>query len=187
MKKYDRHSIRLKGYDYSCNGLYFVTICVQNRKLLFGNISENQMELNDVGAIIQQEWENIAQRFSIILHEYVIMPNHFHAVIELVGAGLCSAREMDCWSKFYSDLKMGNWAEQSPAPTGRTTVGDVVCAFKSLSTKRYNQYSRNISGSRLWQRNYYEHIIRDYGDYDRIIRYIRHNPGRWEEDRFYER
>lgn len=91
MKKYDRHSIRLKGYDYCREGLYFVTICVQNRKQLFGNIIEDIMEINDIGKIVQQEWLSVEQRFPIILHEYMIMPNHFHAIIELVGAGLCSA------------------------------------------------------------------------------------------------
>ncbi|WP_279137028.1 transposase [Parabacteroides johnsonii] len=174
MKKYDRHSIRLKGYDYSCKGLYFVTVCVQDRKQLLGNIMEGIMEINDIGELVQQEWLSIEQRFPVVLHEYTIMPNHFHAIIELVGAGLCSARIGDI-------REIDKRAEQSPAPT----VGDVVCAFKSLSTKHYNRHWHYPKGHRLWQRNYYEHIIRNYDDYDRISCYIHHNPGRWEEDVFY--
>ena len=158
MEKYDRHSIRIKGYDYSSNGLYFLTICVQDRRQLLGNIKEDIMEINDTGEIVRQEWLSIEQRFPVVLHEYTIMPNHFHAIIELVGAGLCSA----------------------------PTLGDIVCAFKSLSTKRYNRYNNNKYGCRLWQRNYYEHIIRNFNDYDRIVCYICHNPGRWKEDMFYE-
>ena len=94
MKKYDRHSIRLKGYDYSCKGLYFVTVCVQDRKQLLGNIMEGIMEINDIGELVQQEWLSIEQRFPVVLHEYTIMPNHFHAIIEL-GRGralLCPDR-----------------------------------------------------------------------------------------------
>ena len=175
MEKYDRHSIRIKGCDYSSNGLYFLTICVQDRRQLLGNIKEDIMEINDTGEIVRQEWLSIEQRFPVVLHEYTIMPNHFHAIIELVGAGLCSARICDI-------KEMDKRAEQSPAPT----LGDIVCAFKSLSTKRYNRYNNNKYGCHLWQRNYYEHIIRNFNDYDRIACYIRHNPGRWKEDMFYE-
>ena len=92
MEKYDRHSIRIKGCDYSSNGLYFLTICVQDRRLLLGNIKEDIMEINDTGEIVRQEWLSIEQRFPVVLHEYTIMPNLFHAFILLVGSGLCSAR-----------------------------------------------------------------------------------------------
>jgi REP element-mobilizing transposase RayT len=82
-----RRSIRLKGYDYSQAGLYFVTICVQNRECVFGKIADNEMILNDVGRVAQQCWLEIPQHFPhAILHEYVVMPNHIHGIVELVGA-----------------------------------------------------------------------------------------------------
>jgi REP element-mobilizing transposase RayT len=82
-----RRSIRLKGYDYSQAGLYFITICVQNRRHLFGNIENGNIILNDAGKMIDTEWKNLKNCFpNIKLHEYVIMPNHFHGILEIVGA-----------------------------------------------------------------------------------------------------
>src|SRR5215210_2961095 len=80
-----RRSIRLKGYDYSQEGLYFITICVQNRKCLFGKIENDEMILNDAGQMVQTEWEKLTERFNNIeLHEFVVMPNHFHGILEIV-------------------------------------------------------------------------------------------------------
>ena len=91
-KKHHRRSIRLKGYDYTQAGLYFVTFCVQNRLSLFGNIENGKMDLNDAGKMVTIEWLKLPERFkNIKLHEYVVMPNHFHAILEIVGATLVVA------------------------------------------------------------------------------------------------
>lgn len=87
--KHHRRSVRLKGYDYSQTGLYYITICVQNRACLFGKIENGNMILNDAGHMIENEWLKLTERFkNIVLHEYVIMPNHFHAILEIVGANV---------------------------------------------------------------------------------------------------
>ncbi|HPX05108.1 MAG TPA: transposase, partial [Tenuifilaceae bacterium] len=84
-QKHHRRSIRLKGYDYSQSGFYFITICVQNREHLFGHIENGEMVLNDAGRMVENEWLNILQRFkNVALHEYIVMPNHFHCIVEMV-------------------------------------------------------------------------------------------------------
>ena len=90
---HQRRSIRLKGYDYSQAGLYFITICVKNRACLLGNIANGTMILNDAGKMVETEWLNLKTRFpNIELHEYVVMPNHFHGILEIVGATLVVAQ-----------------------------------------------------------------------------------------------
>ena len=91
-----RKSIRLKGYDYSCEGFYFITICIHSRELLFGNITDGIMKLNDAGKLVEKEWINLKNRFcNIELHDFIIMPNHFHAILEIsVGATLVVAPDM---------------------------------------------------------------------------------------------
>ena len=93
-EKHHRHSIRLKGYDYAQAGLYFITICVQNRKCLYGDITNGKMNLNDAGRMVENQWLMLPQRFANIhLHEYIVMPNHFHAILEIaVGATLVVAQ-----------------------------------------------------------------------------------------------
>ncbi|MDP4999472.1 MAG: hypothetical protein NWQ41_10940, partial [Saprospiraceae bacterium] len=98
MNKYNpnihhRKSIRLKGYDYSQAGLYFITICIQHRACLFGHITKGEMILNDAGNMVKNEWLNLKTRFpNIELHDYVVMPNHFHGILEIVGAPLVGAQ-----------------------------------------------------------------------------------------------
>lgn len=249
-----RHSIRLKGYDYSQEGLYFITICVQDRVCLFGNVgaplvgaqhnndfqynndpqynndvqigrpqghaptraqndddAQNNvnapnmgvqnddgsldddgqnglldingrpeigrpqghaptgdrhddvpiMILNDAGKMIETEWLKLTERFrNIELHEYVVMPNHFHGILQIVDVS-----------------SMGK------------TVGDMVDAFKSITTVEYIHGVKTLGwdqfNRKLWQRNYHEHIIRDEQSYQRISDYIINNPTKWQDDKFY--
>ncbi|HEY8096491.1 MAG TPA: transposase, partial [Methylobacter sp.] len=138
-----RKSIRLKNYDYSQAGLYFITVCIEGRHCLFGHILNDSMILNDVGKMISSQWNELDNRFlSIALHEYVVMPNHFHGIIEFVGD--------------VGAIPCGCPSPRNPDPT----IGDVVGAFKSLST---NEYIQNVKqnnwqpfAGKLWQRNYYE-------------------------------
>lgn len=154
LRNYNRHSIRLKGFDYAKPRLYFVTICVQSRQPLFGNVCDGKMVLNDAGEMVKSCWEQIHQRYpSLSINQYVVMPNHFHAIVDLSSSD------------------------------GTISMPSVIGAFKSISTNEY------ISGvrrglwmpfeKRLWQRNYYEHIVRGLMDYCRIIKYIQNNPVRW--------
>lgn len=168
-----RKSIRLKNYDYSQAGLYFVTVCIENRHCLFGHIANDSMILNDAGNMIASQWNELNNRFpSIVLHEYVVMPNHFHGIIEFVGAIPCGCPE-----------NLGQ--PQGIAPT----VGDIMSAFKSLSTNAYIQNVKQNNwppfAGKLWQRNYYEHIIRDEDEYLKISEYIQNNPLKWQEDTYH--
>lgn len=139
----NRRSIRLKEYDYSQSGAYFVTICTQNRECIFGEIVDGQMALNDAGRTINEKWQELKTRFpNIELDEYLIMPNHFHGII-LVGATLVVAQETT-----------NDRAGTRPAPTQGTTISDVVGAFKSLTTDQYingvNTENWQPFSGRLW-------------------------------------
>ncbi|MCQ2608929.1 MAG: transposase [Bacteroidales bacterium] len=170
-QKHNRKSIRLKGYDYSSEGLYFITICTQNRIHQFGKIVNGKMIMNTNGEIVNRVWNELSHRFPTVkLHSFIIMPNHIHGIVQIVGAGLCSARNVGENNGIYG-------AGQSPAPT----VDDIVCAFKSLTTKLYNSLN-DTPGYKLWQRNYYEHIIRTQKSYENISNYIQSNPSRWDSD-----
>ncbi len=172
---HNRHSIRLEGYDYAQSGSYFVTICTQNHKCLFGTINNEQMILNIGGYMIKSWWYEIQNKFSNIeLREFVIMPNHLHGIItinETVGADLCV-----CPNKS---------GEHVGSPLHR-----MIQWFKTMTT---NQYIRLVKQNilppfdkRLWQRNYYEHIIRNEPSYLEIARYIVENPLNWETDEYYK-
>ncbi|MFN8437437.1 MAG: transposase [Cytophagales bacterium] len=181
-----RRSIRLKGYDYSQAGLYFITICVQDRECLFGNIENGEMILNDAGKMIETEWLNLNNRFSNIeLHEFIVMPNHFHEILEIVGATLVVAQNDVNTQNKNNENEKGQ--PQGIAPT--KTVGDMMDAFKSISTVEYIRGVKNLGwkpfDGRIWQRNYYEHIIRNEQSYQTISNYIINNPAKWQEDKFY--
>ena len=192
-----RRSIRLKGYDYSQAGLYFITICLQDRKCLFGEIENGEMILNEFGMMAYQQWEKLPERFTnMVLDVFQIMPNHMHGIIMLtdtVGATLAVApddntnTENDAVAHDDSIVAIG--AGASPAPTNTKTVGDIVGAYKSLVANNCleifkQKYPGEIMG-KLWQRNYYEHIIRDEQSYQRISDYIINNPKNWKDDKFY--
>jgi REP element-mobilizing transposase RayT len=187
-----RRSIRLKGYDYSQAGLYFVTICVKNRECLFGEINNGKMILNDGGKMIETQWLELSNRFkNIELHEYVVMPNHFHGILQIVGATLVVAQNDNktiAQTIAQNDDKTKKGQPQGIAPTGKT-VGDMVGAFQSIATVEYIRGVKNNNwqpfDGKLWQRNYWEHIIRNEKSYQRISEYIINNPLNWKEDKFY--
>jgi putative transposase len=174
-----RRSIRLRDWDYSSRGYYFVTICTQNRECLFGKSIDGKMILNDIGKMIQKHWLEIPSRFTnVILDEYQIMPNHLHGIIQIVGATLVVART--------PNMRAGIKPKRAgikPAPT----LGDIIGTFKSLTTHEYINGVKNNGwkkfNRRLWQRNYYEHIIRNEKELDKTQEYIQINPIIWKRDR----
>ena len=173
-----RRSIRLKGHDYSSSGAYFITICTQDRKCLFGEIDSDIIRwLSEYGEIAGEEWKCLGNRFHATIYDmFQIMPNHIHAIICInnVGATLAVAQ-------IAVDAK--NRAEASPAPT----IGDIIGAYKSLVQKRCLDLckSKNTTLGKLWQRNYFEHIIRSDDEYTRIAEYISNNPKTWEADKLW--
>jgi len=173
---YHRRSIRMKGYDYSRPGFYFVTVCVHGRECLFGKIIDDQMFANEYGRIVQSEWVTTAEmRQDVVLGEFVIMPNHFHGILRIAG----NRKHADDRKKV--DRQGG---DRQVAPTGpkSRSVGAIMAGFKSAVTKRIN-IVRDTPGAPVWQRNYFEHIIRDDTDYIQIAEYVLTNPRRWKEDK----
>lgn len=174
-----RRSIRLKGYDYAQPGAYFVTLCTQGHVCLFGDIVDGKMQLNEYGEIVRDEWfRTAAVRPYVWLYpdEFVVMPNHVHGIIWIVdthGRGDPSGRSYhDPSGRPYHDRPRG------PAPG---SVGAILAQYKSIVTKRINLL-RGTPGVPVWQRNYYEHIVRGERDLDAIREYILANPARWPAD-----
>jgi putative transposase len=156
--KHHRRSIRLKGFDYSRSAVYFVTICVQNRECLLGTISQHKMLLNDSGQMVAAEWLALTSRFpSVILDEFVVMPNHFHGIVYI-----------------------------SSDSADRPTLGKIIGAFKSIVTDHYITGVKTQGwipfDQRLWQRNYYEHIVKNESALHSIQQYVRDNPLTWLTD-----
>lgn len=171
--KYDpaaqhRRSIRLRDYDYTQAGAYFVTVCMQNRKCLLGEIADEQMRLNAAGKMIERTWQELPDHYvGVDLDAYCVMPNHLHGIAVLVGQGRGQA--------------------QGPAPTADLlTLPDVIHRYKPLTTKRYADGVKHFGWrpfpGRLWQRNYWERIIRNEQELQGIREYIHNNPARWQED-----
>ena len=161
-----RRSIRLQGYDYASAGAYSVTLVTRDRQCLFGDIVDGQTRLNFWGQIARDEWEKSAQiRKEIDLDVFVVMPNHIHGIIVFTDAPERATRR--------SPLQSG--------PT-RRSLGAFVGGFKSVVTKRVDEL-RGSPGMPVWQRNYFEHVIRNEDSLIRMRRYILDNPAKWEFDR----
>lgn len=170
----NRRSIRLQGYDYAQAGAYFVSICTQNRACLFGEIVAGEMRLNDTGRIVADEWVKTAEiRSEIALDEWVLMPNHFHGIIVIVdGRGAAHPDR--------GTARRAPTVERFGCPISGS-IPTIVRSFKSAATKRINEMHQS-PGMKLWQRNYWEHIVRNEPELHRIREYIRNNPTQWELD-----
>lgn len=184
-----RRSTRLRGYDYSLRGAYFVTICSVNRVCLFGEIVNGEIRLHQAGLTVQECWEEIPAHFpDVELDAFVVMPNHVHGII-VVSAGkgsACRDRSMASISTTCRGPKVtcrAPMAERFGRPVPGS-VPTVIRSFKSAATKRTNQM-RRCPGARLWQRNYWEHIIRNETELSRLREYVLTNPMRWELDRLH--
>lgn len=174
-----RRSIRLQGYDYSQAGLYFVTICSYQREPLFGAVIENSMKLNLTGSLIDKLWSELPEKFpQIKLHEYIVMPNHIHGIIEIVTPeGVINHAPTE------SGITVGAQFI-APCLAKRYTIGNIIRVFKARCTHAVNSI-RNTPGLPVWQRNYYEHIIRNEAAYLKIADYIKNNPQKWTEDTYH--
>jgi len=238
-----RRSIRLKGYDYSQAGWYFVTICCHGRACLFGDVINNKMVLNEYGQIANNEWMKTPDiRPNVELGEFIIMPNHVHGIIRLLCRGelhsplhngvstnnnielhsplhngvstnnnielhsplhngVSTNNNIELHSPLHNGVSTNNNIElhsplhngvstnnningecDSPLQGPSNTIGAIIRGYKSSVTKQLNLL--NI-GCAVWQRNYYEHIIRNEQSYQNISKYIINNPAKWSEDKFY--
>jgi REP element-mobilizing transposase RayT len=200
---HDRRSIRLKGYDYSHAGAYFVTICTRNRECLFGDITAGTMRVNHFGKIVGEQWNDIPRRFPVVeLDQFVVMPNHIHGVFVVVGVAVAVGAPLaGALSRATARVAPTGAplaaAGATPTAGGQSkvteraapTVGDIVGAYKSLCVHHCLHWiKQNVPHQRLgqlWQRNYWEHIVRDESELNRIRDYIRNNPLKWEMDKLY--
>ncbi|MFP4393564.1 MAG: transposase [Desulfohalobiaceae bacterium] len=176
-----RKSIRLSEYDYSQPGAYFVTICAYNRYCIFGHIADERMILNQLGLIVQEEWERTAEiRKEIQLDAYVIMPNHLHGIVIIhpkdTPGGASGARP--------SSPETSESARSKPKSLAKKSLGAMIAGVKSAVTKRQKLLNKCLYHP-VWQRNYYEHIIRNESDLNMIREYISSNPSCWEKDRLH--
>lgn len=199
-----RESIRLKGYDYSKEGLYFITICTQNRECLFGEIINGKMILNNAGKMIEEIWFQIPKFYEgFVLHEFVIMPNHMHGIIEIIkNVGADSYICPNCNpTKIDNNLYQQGEYRDLPLRLKQISISELIQRFKSLTTNKYIKMVKiglvPPFDKRIWQRNYfkvncearegalgYENIIRNEKSYLKILEYIKNNPLKWDEDKY---
>ena len=174
-EQHHRRSIRLRGYDYSSPGYYFVTVCTQQQRSLYGAVVDAQMQLNDPGRMVEHWWLRLAEKFAQVeLDEHITMLNHFHGIIAIEdrrkGAPRCVP---SCGG--------------TGLPEGCTPLGEIVQWFKTMTTNEFICGVKELGWPRfdrkLWQRDYFEHVVRDERSLNNIRRYIRANPLMWPHDR----
>ncbi len=193
-----RRSVRLKGYDYAAAGAYFLTLCAQGRHNLFGEIVDGEMLLNSLGAIVAEEWTRTpGVRREVVLDAYIVMPNHLQGIVLIdserakMRAAVPRTGRMP-YERMPDERMPDGRMPDGRMPDGRMpyaptlwspaqTVGSIVRGFKAVVTRRVGTLC-GTPDVRVWQRNYYEHVIRDDGDLDRIRAYIANNILRWAED-----
>ena len=187
-KLQNRKSIRLKGYDYSSDGLYFITICCQDRVCRFGHVENGKMILNEFGQIANDEWMKLQHRFeNFELDAFQIMPNHMHGIIKLNETPVASGFTPDQGNQSNHIDRPIQIEPQSTIHNPK--ISDIVGAYKSLVSNyclEIYKFRHQMMG-KLWQRNYYEHIIRNDKAHKNISNYIVNNSQKWEEDKFYNK
>ncbi len=193
-KIHHRRSIRLQGYDYSRSGAYYVTIVAYERECLFGQVINGEMQLNQSGQIVQRAWFDLPNHYPHVeLDSFCIMPNHVHAVIMLNdGRGGSIGEAPESHITISGNEPLPDGTQTRPYRPGgaqtrpymalkRHPLSEIVRAFKSFSARRINAL-RRTAGIPVWQRNYYEHIIRNDDEHNRIQIYIESNPVNWMDD-----
>lgn len=186
--KHHRRSIRLKDYDYTQEGAYFITICTFRRQCIFGDVVDDEVFLNTLGCIVETEWNKTAQvRPYVIIDEYVVMPNHFHGILIIdygdSGRDVGTHHEERVGDFVRATRRVAPMTNESQHPKGPKprSIGAIVGQFKSIVTKQINR-TLKTPGASVWQRNYYERIIRNEDALNNIRAYILQNPARWAED-----
>lgn len=197
-----RRSIRLKGVDYTQAGAYFITLCTWQRECLFGEVVKGEMHLNQTGRVVQDAWQQLADQFQQIrLDATCVMPNHVHGIIVIssgVGATRLDQLENEAGNRYPGNQFSSGYpgsprptrnpdrAVPNPRPKGPPpgSIGAMIGQFKSHATRRIWKLP-GFEQATIWQRNYYEHIIRSDHEWDQIVRYIQGNPAQWVEDQLH--
>ena len=191
-----RRSIRRRDYDYSSVGAYFVTLCVQDRVCLLGCVNSAEPAVSAAGVMVKKWWIKLPEKFpGLELDEYMIMPNHIHGILVLasrepIAGAAKSASVIVGAAESASVIAGGRPHGAAPTVSGRESLGSILRWFKTMST---NEYIRNVKVSgwkpfhgRLWQRDFFDRVIRDEDEMERIREYILMNPARWAEDKYYQ-
>ena len=181
-----RRSIRLKEYDYTQPGAYFVTLVTKDRECFFGEVINGEMHLNGYGKIVDQSLHNLPRHYPLLtLEAFIVMPNHVHTIILIsdddIRGGSSLAVDSMQKEKFSNDIIMPEATRTRPYGKRRHGLSEIVRALKSFSARRIN----NLRGTReiaVWQRNFYDHIIRNQGEFSACFDYIVDNPMKWAED-----
>ena len=193
-QKHNRRSIRLNGYDYTTPGAYFITVCTFQRESLFGEVVDGAVKLNDLGKIVNHAWHDLPNHYShVIMDQFCIMPNHIHGIIilndHIRNTGGSETRPYknsrtdknthpDNYTQPYNNTRSFN---SHPHPDKHHGLPEIVRAFKSFSSRRINELLES-PGVPTWQRNYYDHIIRDEHELRAVQDYVLSNPLNWESD-----
>lgn len=176
-----RRSIRLRNYDYSQSGIYFITLCTHQRKCLFGQISDGKMELNELGEIVQNEWLRSPEiRKEITLDEWVVMPNHLHGIVIITKPDQPQNSDLPNLLATNHSLPL----QGLPIQMKPRSLSSLIVGFKSATTRQIN-HCRHASGTSVWQRNYYENIVRNQQSLQNFCEYIRNNPLSWKVDQLH--
>ena len=163
--KHERKTTRLKDYDYSKNGFYFVTTCTKDRAEHFGEIKDEKMILNNFGDIVKQQWMWLEEEYSYVdTDEYAVMPNHFHGILIIDSEQVGNGRDRSLQDNPTKKIK---------------ALSELIGAFKTTSSKLIHQSGLSIFH---WQKSFYDHIIRNDKSLDQIRKYIHYNPLKWEYD-----
>jgi REP element-mobilizing transposase RayT len=170
---FSRRSVRLKEYDYSQPGAYFITILAADRSCIFGTISDDQVQLSGLGRIIEHEWLRLEKRFPYVqLGAWIIMPNHFHGIVNII--------ETTTNIHPTNGRANGTAVEHFGSPVSGS-IPTIIRSFKSSVTQQYQLLTLNYS-TKIWHRGYYDHIIRDEIDLENTHSYILNNPFKWSDD-----
>ena len=180
--KYRIESARHPHWDYSANGWYFITVCTQKRQHFFGHIENGVMQLSKIGEIVADEWQKTAiVRPYVVLDEWVVMPNHFHAIVGIQHPFPHSPDDVETFRRNVS-TGVSRLPDKNISRLQPKSLGSIVGQFKSICTKRiwtmgFQEFA--------WQPRFHDHIIRDHSALDRIRQYIQTNPNRWKTDKLY--
>lgn len=173
MKK-NRKLNRLNNFDYSSEGLYFITSCVHDKICHLGEVVNEEMRLNNYGMIAEQQWLWLEEQYSHInLYSYSIMPNHIHGIIEIDKSKIIE-----------TDSGNTTGTNTPKEPIKIKSISELIGAYKTTTSKHIHLAGLNEF---KWQRSFYDHIIRDARSFEKISNYIENNPSNWQDDRFYQK
>lgn len=181
--KYNTESNRLKNWDYSSEAIYFITMVSHNRECIFGDICDDKMILNENGIIVEKELlQSIEIRERWFFHNWIIMPNHVHLLIEIRNDLVMHNVETHCSASLPEPKPEPELKSKPKLSRKPNSISSFVAIFKSVTTKQINELIGNIDGESIWQSNYHDHIVRNYDSFDTIYHYIKNNPKNWDTD-----